>query len=247
MTDRPCIYKMERARARWTRVHKLLAAVRDRIDDPVFDKTLHESGHVVYHEHGMDMLVQCERKHAKYIIVVTEHATKLHELTGSNLRDMVSRLFWKTIGDEMLELCDVFQPVNKSAWWETTEGRHPRIVVEGVAPVHGKFRIPVDVEIAPLVVKLNMAGIRTKYSCQGDPGKPLSAYVSIEPEDDNEKARAVIFAYWHDKYVYHSDRHNAYYMSETDAGKQRFRHLGEEPFDGEEPVHRPDAKEATNV
>jgi hypothetical protein len=67
--------------------------------------------------------------------------------------------------------------------------------------------------------------------------------VSIEPEDDNEKARTVIFAYWHDKYVYYSDRHNAYYMSETDAGRQRFRHLGEEQFDGEEPVHRPDTKE----
>lgn len=244
----PCRFKVDRTRARYTRVHKLLAQLRDQLDDPLFGRHIRETGVAVYRAMPYTDLTVCLEQKLKrtYIVTVTERKEKLHEAVGEDLRGIVDKLFWKTLGDEVLDLARVSGVLDaKKSWWESTEGRHTRITVEGNDPVHGPFRIPVDVDIAPLVVKLNMAGIRTRYSCQGDPGNPLSAYVTIEPEDDNETARAIVFGFWHDKYVYRSDRHNAYYMSETYLGKQRFKHLDEEPCDYEEPVHRPD-KEADN-
>lgn len=136
--------------------------------------------------------------------------------------------------------CDVFghgftlsgPPRERGAdnFWETCRTYHPRVIVEGSDPKHGKFRIPCDAGMAPLVIALNMAGVRTRYSCQGDPGDDLSAYINIDRRDESRTAVRMILDFWKGHAVYRSgfnDDSVSFYMADRPKRARR-RDKGEE-------------------
>lgn len=100
----PCRFKVDRIRASYTRIHKALAWLRDAVGTPQFDAMLAGSGRALKHvKPHLDMMVR-RAVPGKYVVVVTEHGEKLHEAVGEDLRGIADKLFWKTLGDEMLEL-----------------------------------------------------------------------------------------------------------------------------------------------
>ena len=113
-------------------------------------------------------------------------------------------------------------PVKREPLRQT--GEHPMVAVETVDPKHGSVRYKVDVDIAPLTVKLNMMGVRTWYSCQGNPGEDMSAYVVIDGRDESKGAVAAILRFWKGRTVYRSaftDGGVGFYMADRPLKRGR--------------------------
>ena len=118
-------------------------------------------------------------------------------------------------------------PEQKKNFWETVEPRHPRVVIEGEDPLHGPFRIPCDAGIAPLIIALNMAGVRTCYSCQGDPDG-TGAYLAIVPEDETKQAVKMILDHWKGRFIYRwKDTCTCYYAYKERPSRTRTGHFGD--------------------
>ena len=139
---------------------------------------------------------------------------------------------WKPVKDK-----SVPAPLKKG-FWETIEPDHPQVVIEVKNPKYGLVRIPCDAEMVPLVVKLNLMGVKTEYSCQGYPGSDFSAYISLMREEDTPRVTAEVLKFWKTGYVYRDEEtlvrpeSVAYYWSEHYYDGKRHhnmpRHLGVE-------------------
>lgn len=111
----PCQFRIDRVRARYTRVHKALAWLRDSIDSSQFQAALAGRGKVVHRvKPYMDITVWLEQKLKRtYIVTVTERKAKLWELVDDNLKTIVDKMFYKFLGDELLELRGTWGAVDR--------------------------------------------------------------------------------------------------------------------------------------
>lgn len=87
------------------------------------------------------------------------------------------------------------------------EVSHKQTVVSGINSRTGeKFDITCDIEIAPLIKKLNLMGIETLFSCQGGSGKSEKnklPYLLFKIESSGQLASAVkeLKAFWKGKII----------------------------------------------
>lgn len=105
----PCQFKIDRIRARYTRVHKALAWLRDSIDSSPFQAALAGRGKVVHRVKPYMDITVCKVRDM-YTVHVTEHEAKLWELVDDDLKTIVDKMFYKFLGDEWLELRGTWDP-----------------------------------------------------------------------------------------------------------------------------------------
>lgn len=105
----PCQFKIDRVRARYTRVHKALAWLRDSMDSSLFNAALADRGSVSHRvKPYTDITVHKVRD--MYTVYVTERKVKLWELVDDDLKTIVDKMFYKFLGDELLELRGTWGP-----------------------------------------------------------------------------------------------------------------------------------------